>query len=143
MFSALQGGQSSIQDNRIVGGAEMPRKALEVTDEDFASIVATGVTLVEFWTPWCGFCQLQRPIVEQVAARLYGSASVARVNAATAPRAAFKYGIHSIPTLIIFKDGELVEQFVGVHSEADIIAAIEQAVSQGEPHCGSTWARMM
>jgi thioredoxin 1 len=102
--------------------------AIELTDVDFAEAVGSGVTLVDFWAPWCGPCQMQGPIVEQVAGKVAGRAKVAKVNVDDAVQAASRHGIRSIPTLIVFKDGEVVNQFVGVQSEAQLVAAIESAL---------------
>ena len=101
---------------------------IELTDRDFQKAIQTGVVLVDFWAPWCGPCMMQGPICEQVAAKVKDRAKVAKVNVDEGPETAAKYGIRSIPTLIIFKDGEAVQQFVGVRQESELLAAIEQAL---------------
>ncbi|HAS84213.1 MAG TPA: thioredoxin [Verrucomicrobia bacterium] len=100
---------------------------LELGNEDFAGTVASGVTLVDFWAPWCGPCMMQGPIVDKVASKVTGKAKVAKVNVDVAPQVAAKFGIRSIPTLIVFKDGKAVQQFVGVQSESQLVAAIALA----------------
>lgn len=106
----------------------MAGKVAELTDRDFADTIGSGLTLVDFWAPWCTPCLMQGPIVEQVAAKVDGRAKVAKVNVDEAQQTAMQYGIRSIPTLIVFKDGEPVQQFVGVQSESQLISAIEQAL---------------
>jgi len=100
---------------------------LELGNEDFAGTVASGVTLVDFWAPWCGPCMMQGPIVEKVAGKVAGKAKVAKVSVDAAPQVATEFGIRSIPTLIVFKDGKAVQQFVGVQSESQLVAAIALA----------------
>ena len=100
----------------------------ELTDSNFDQAIGVGVTLVDFWAPWCGPCMMQGPICEQVADQVTGKATVAKCNVDESPQAAAKYGIRSIPTLIIFKDGEAVQQFVGVRQDAELVTAIEQTL---------------
>ena len=106
----------------------MAGKAINLTDGNFAETIGSGVTLVDFWAPWCGPCMMQGPIVEQVAGKVEGRAKVAKVNVDEGQQAAGQYGVRSIPTLIIFKDGEPVQQFVGVQSETQLVSAIEEAL---------------
>ena len=108
----------------------MSSTALDLTDRDFAATAGTGVTLVDFWAPWCGPCRMQGPIVEAVAQKVDGRAKVAKMNVDETPQTAAQYGVRSIPTLIVFKDGESVQQFIGVQSETQLIGAIEQALSR-------------
>lgn len=106
----------------------MAGKALDLTDQNFEVTIGSGTTLVDFWAPWCAPCMMQGPIVEKVAEKVDGRAKVAKMNVDDAQETAARYGIRSIPTLIIFKDGTLVEQFVGVQSESQLVSAIEQVL---------------
>ena len=106
----------------------MAGKAIDLTDQNFAETIGSGVALVDFWAPWCAPCMMQGPIVEQVAEKVDGRAKVAKVNVDEGQQVAGKYGVRSIPTLIVFKDGEVVQQFVGVQSESQLVSAIEQVL---------------
>jgi thioredoxin 1 len=103
----------------------------ELDDSNFDSEVlqASGPVLVDFWAPWCGPCRMIAPIVEELAGEYSGSVKFARLNVDVAPEAAQSYGISSIPTLMLFKDGEVVERFVGVQPKARLQDAIEAATA--------------
>ena len=99
--------------------------AAEITDATFDATTESGVTLVDFWAPWCGPCQMQGPIVDKIAEEYDGKATVGKLNVDDNPETAAKFGVMSIPTLILFKDGEKVEQFTGVQSEKKLKAALD------------------
>jgi thioredoxin len=105
----------------------MSHHTVELDDASFTNQVQQGVTLVDFWAPWCGPCMMQGPILEKVAAKTQGKATVAKVNVDAAPGVATAHGIRSIPTLMVFRDGEVVREFVGVQSEVDLLAAVQEA----------------
>ncbi|MFD2671041.1 thioredoxin [Marinicrinis sediminis] len=96
----------------------MAAKAL--TTETFNQEVSEGVALVDFWAPWCGPCKVQLPIVEELAGELEGKATIAKVNVDDNGDLAAQYGISSIPTLLLFKDGELAETMVGLKNKAEL-----------------------
>ncbi len=100
---------------------------VDLTDANFSETIASGITLVDFWAPWCGPCMMQGPIVKKVAETVGDKATVAKMNVDEGQQSAAQFGIRAIPTIIIFKDGEAVQQFVGVQQENQLIAAIENA----------------
>ncbi|MGM1020364.1 MAG: thioredoxin [Bacillota bacterium] len=91
--------------------------ATALTKATFQSYIQSGVTLVDFWAPWCGPCKVQLPIVEELADELKGQATLAKVNVDEEGELASQFGIRSIPTLLLFKDGQLVDTMVGINQK--------------------------
>lgn len=87
----------------------------EISDADFDSQVLKSEkpVLVDFWAPWCGPCKMLAPIVDQVAEELAGQVEVFKCNIEENPEAPSKYGVRSIPTLMVFKNGELADTKIG------------------------------
>ena len=98
----------------------------EIKDADFADIIKTGLVLVDFWAPWCGPCRMQGPILEEVAAVVGDKAAIGKVNIDENPASAAKFGVQSIPTLLLFKDGKVVKQYVGVQRKDELVSAIQK-----------------
>ena len=103
----------------------MAEGVIELDGTTYDDAVKTGVVLVDFWAPWCGPCKQQTPILEKVAAAVGDKAVISKVNVDESPELAAKYSIRSIPTLILLKDGENKQQFVGLQQEAALVSAIE------------------
>lgn len=99
-----------------------------ITDADFQATVATGVTLVDFWAPWCGPCKMIAPILEEIAGELGDKAQIVKINVDDNPQVAGQYGIMSIPTLLLFKDGKKVDQKVGALPKPALKSFIEAAL---------------
>ncbi|WP_256759216.1 thioredoxin [Cohnella sp. WQ 127256] len=99
--------------------------AVVVTKDNFTENVAQGVSLLDFWAPWCGPCKMQLPIVEELSEELKGTATIAKVNVDEEPELASQFGVMSIPTLILFKDGQPVDKLVGLQSKDSLKAKIQ------------------
>jgi thioredoxin 1 len=105
----------------------MSENLKELTDATFAQEIKSGLTLVDFWAPWCGPCLMQTPILEEMAGKVSDKVTICKVNVDESQQVAAQLGIRSIPTLILFKDGNVVQQLVGVQQEAQLMQVIESA----------------
>jgi thioredoxin 1 len=101
----------------------------EFTDATFRDAMKEGVVLVDFWAPWCGPCRMQGPILEDVASRAPEGVTIGKVNVDEEPRLAARFGVQSIPTLLVLADGEVVKQFVGVQTAANLQNALREAMT--------------
>ena len=98
-----------------------------VTDEDFQKEVLEWPqpVLVDFWAPWCAPCRALAPIIEELAQEFSDKVKVVKLNVDDSPETAYKYGIRGIPTVILFINGQPVEQFVGLTTKERLTQAIE------------------
>ena len=104
-------------------------KVVELSDSSFSEEVlkCESPVLVDFWAPWCGPCRMIGPVVEELAEENIGSVKVVKINIDSSPGAAQSYGVSSIPTLMVFKSGEVVERFVGVQPKTRLQQALDAA----------------
>jgi thioredoxin 1 len=99
-------------------------KVVHLTEQDFDTKIAKGLTLVDFWAEWCGPCHALSPTLEELAAEHAGSVKVGKLDVDANPLTAQAFGVRSIPTVVLFRDGEAVEQIIGVRPKSTYVEAI-------------------
>ncbi len=97
----------------------------ELNESNFDTEIRDGLVLIDFWAPWCGPCRMQAPILESVDRKIGSKVKICKLNVDESPNVAARYGIQSIPTLLIFKDGRLDQTLVGLQSEASLVSILE------------------
>ncbi|BCO10194.1 thioredoxin [Desulfolithobacter dissulfuricans] len=104
-------------------------KVVHVSDGEFDSKVLQNElpTLVDFWAPWCGPCKAIGPVIDELAVEYAGQVQIAKMNVDDNPATPGKYGIRAIPTLILFKGGEVVDQITGAVGKAQLIDLLSKA----------------
>jgi thioredoxin 1 len=105
-------------------------KVLHISDGEFDAKILKGSLpcLVDFWAPWCGPCKAIAPVIDELAAEFEGKVQIVKMNVDDNPATPGKYGIRAIPTLILFKGGEVVDQITGAVGKAQLTALLNKAV---------------
>lgn len=108
-------------------------KPTTVDDSNFEQVVLQAKTpvLVDFWAEWCGPCRMVAPIVEELAGEYEGRVNFAKLDVDQNPKSASQYGIMSIPSLLIFKNGTLVSNIVGFRPKAELKRNLDEVLEQG------------
>jgi thioredoxin 1 len=106
----------------------MSANVKHLSDADFKASIASGATLVDFWAPWCGPCRMVAPVLDELSQDFAGRATIAKINVDEHPGTAADFGIQSIPTLLLFKDGKLVNRLVGAQPKAHLKSFLETAL---------------
>ncbi len=97
---------------------------VKVTDQSFKEQTSKGLVLVDFWAPWCGPCKMIGPVLEEISDEMADKVTIAKLNVDENQQTAGQYGVMSIPTLLFFKDGEVVDQVVGFQPKEALEARI-------------------
>jgi len=113
-------------------------KSIEITDANFEQEVLKSEipVLIDFWAVWCGPCKMIAPMVEELAGEYEGRIKVGKLDIDNNQQVSVKYGIRSIPTLLIFKDGKIADQIVGAVPKATIVAKLDAHVTAAAPKAG-------
>ena len=103
-------------------------QTLAVTDDDFATSIEghKGLAVVDFWATWCGPCRMIAPIMEELAVKYDGQVKITKLDVDTNPKSAARCGVRSIPTILFFKDGQVVDQVIGAVPKAALEAKVAQ-----------------
>ena len=106
-------------------------KPVEVTDQEFASEILESDTpvLVDFWAEWCGPCRVLGPVIESLSEEYDGKVKVAKVDVDANQQVAMQFGIRSIPTVILFDKGQVVDTFIGVRPKSDYDASLQNLIA--------------
>ena len=105
---------------------------IELTDANFEEEILKAETpaLVDFWAVWCAPCRMIAPVVEELATKYEGKVKIGKVNVDSEQQTAIKYGIRSIPTLLLFKDGEVADQVVGVVPKGALVKKLDKILGE-------------
>lgn len=106
----------------------MADNLIELTDDVFESTISSGVVLVDFWAPWCGPCKMLTPVIEEIANEYAGKATICKMNTDEHRDAAVQHAISAIPTVILFKDGQVANKWVGLTTKDVMTDAIDEAL---------------
>ena len=102
--------------------------AMALTQANFAETTGSGVTLIDFWAEWCGPCKIIGPTIDELAVDYEGKATIAKVNVDEEGSLAEQFGVSSIPTLLIVKDGAEVNRIIGVTAKETLSKALDEAL---------------
>ncbi|MDQ0298628.1 thioredoxin 1 [Salibacterium salarium] len=101
---------------------------VNVSDQSFAEETSEGVVLADFWATWCGPCKMIAPVLEEIDSEMGDQVKIAKLDVDENQETAGKYGVMSIPTLLMFKDGEVVETIVGFQPKEQLVELINKHV---------------
>lgn len=99
--------------------------ALELTKDNFSQ-TDSGLAVIDFWAPWCGPCRMQAPVIDALAQEYASKVTIGKVDVDQQPELASQFGVMSIPTIVIKKDGQVVDQMVGYHAKEQLDQVIQK-----------------
>ena len=97
---------------------------MHLTKDNFDSVTSSGLVLVDFWATWCGPCRMQAPILEEFDKQMEGRVRVCKLDVDEVPAIAQRFGVMSIPTLMVFRNGEMISKEVGVHTVEQLMTML-------------------
>lgn len=97
---------------------------VNINDESFKNEISKGLVLVDFWAPWCGPCKMIAPVLEEISEEMGDQVKVAKLNVDDNQVTTAEYGVMSIPTLLLFKDGEVVEKVIGFQPKENLVEVL-------------------
>ena len=95
-------------------------KYIELNQNSMEETIKEGVSLVDFWAPWCGPCRMIAPVIDQLAVEFEGKAKICKVNTEEEPELTAQYQVRSIPTILFFKDGKIFDKLIGATNKATL-----------------------
>jgi thioredoxin len=124
--AAKAGTRRTVVCGRCKTRLDAPVHPVTVTDATFAvEVEAADIpVLLDLWAPWCGPCRMLAPVLEQIAGEMAGSARIAKLNVDENPRTAARFGVQSIPTMILFRHGREVDRIVGAYPKDEIVGRL-------------------
>jgi thioredoxin 1 len=102
------------------------KNILTLDQSNFKEIISNGVTLVDFWAQWCMPCRMQEPVLEKIAEKMGDKVKIAKVNIDENPEISIEYNIMTIPAILIYQDGQVVNQLFGIQSEKELLEALQK-----------------
>ncbi|MGA8164282.1 MAG: thioredoxin [Waddliaceae bacterium] len=99
-----------------------------LNDDNFDEEIAEGITLVDFYADWCGPCRMMEPIIEELATEMEGKAKIAKIDIETSQKVTANFNVTSIPTLILFKDGNELQRIVGIKDKDSLLGVISKEI---------------
>ncbi len=99
---------------------------VNITDDTFKNEISNGLVLVDFWAPWCGPCKMIAPVLEEINEEMGDQVKIAKLNVDDNQVTTAEFGVMSIPTLLLFKDGEVVEKVIGFQPKENLVEVISK-----------------
>jgi len=99
---------------------------VKITDDTFENEISNGLVLVDFWAPWCGPCKMIAPVLEEINEEMGDQVKIAKLNVDDNQVTTAEFGVMSIPTLLLFKDGEVVEKVIGFQPKENLVDVISK-----------------
>jgi thioredoxin 1 len=120
--------KQQIQESAKSSDNSLSGDVLIISDQIFEKTISKGIVLVDFWATWCAPCRIQGPIIDEIAKEMKGKVTVCKMDIDKNPVTPAKFKVEYIPTIIIFKDGKMIETFTGLNNKATLIASLNKAM---------------